>query len=81
MLKQRLKFVHRKSGYIYEVLGFGCEESTGRCLVIYRSTTSTDKVWIRPASEFFDGRFQVEYFKDPDGSVTTIPLKAQDPRS
>ena len=53
-------FIHKKSGKKYEILHFGVEEKSATPVVIYKSETGT--IWTRPASEFFDGRF--EQWKD-----------------
>lgn len=53
---------HRKGGlYVVHNLARGCGEGTidGQDLVIY-STVGEAKLWVRPLSEFMDGRFQPE---------------------
>lgn len=51
-------WIHRKSGGHYSIVIVGAMESTLRPMVVYRSL-STDSIWIRPAAEFFDGRFEI----------------------
>lgn len=51
-------WTHSKGGE-YRIIGFGIIEATMEPSVIYESTTS-GQVWIRPCSEFFDGRFKPE---------------------
>lgn len=48
---------HIKSGGVYEILEFGLIEASLTPCVIYR-LISGGNVWIRPCSEFFDGRFE-----------------------
>ena len=51
-------FRHVKTGRDYEMLHEEAyAEQTGVELVVYRSL-STNVIWIRPKSEFFDGRFK-----------------------
>jgi hypothetical protein len=59
---QRLIWIHRKTGKLYQIVSFGLVEETLAIVVVYR-TFSTDRekpvnTWTRPAEEFFDGRFQ-----------------------
>lgn len=50
-------FQHVKTGNYYLVLESDAKlESTLEPCVVYRSI-DTDKVWVQPCSEFFDGRF------------------------
>lgn len=50
---------HVKRGTIYEVLfDDATRESDKAQLVVYRCIED-GKVWVRPASEFFDGRFEI----------------------
>ena len=48
-------FRHRKGG-LYEVIAVGKIEATLEKAVVYKATDGN--VWIRPATEFMDGRFQ-----------------------
>lgn len=55
-------YVHLKTGGAYEVLGVGTVEADMTQAVIYRSKKD-GRTWIRPSSEFCDGRFI--YADDP----------------
>lgn len=50
-------FKHIKSGGYYRVIGFGIIEATNTHAVIYKHMASS-VIWVRPSSEFFDGRFE-----------------------
>lgn len=50
---------HVKSGDLYRKIGAALEESTLRPMVVYASWPG-GTVWVRPASEFLDGRFIIE---------------------
>ncbi len=47
---------HTKSGGIYSVIAEGQVEADLQKVVIYKSNLD-GIVWVRPASEFYDGRF------------------------
>lgn len=51
-------WIHRKTGHRYEIVTFALIEATLEPSVVYRSEKG--QVWIRPAHEFFDGRFKQE---------------------
>jgi len=42
------------SGKIYQVLEIAKMEATGEVVIVYRERGSIDKVWVRPASEWWD---------------------------
>ena len=48
---------HRKTGGIYGVVCNATRESDGELLVVYRNVETGER-WVRPASEFNDGRFE-----------------------
>lgn len=49
---------HVKTGELYEIVEFGIREFDLVVQVIYKSARiAGDAVWVRPAKEFFDGRF------------------------
>lgn len=51
---------HRRSGETYCIEGFVTREDDLETMVVYRKSMmhgSTDPIWIRPAREFFDGRY------------------------
>lgn len=50
---------HKKTGNEYMVLKIGLLESTLEPVVVYTGTNVGDPVWVRPVSEFFDGRYEV----------------------
>ena len=49
-------FKHLKTQAIYELIEDGRLESTRERVVIYRRFL-TGETWVRPAAEFYDGRF------------------------
>jgi len=54
-------FRHRKRGTVYSVLGVGSLQTSqplgdGASLVVYRGQDG--RIWVRPAEEFADGRFE-----------------------
>lgn len=51
-------WIHKKTSNRYEIITFALIEATLEPSVVYRSEKG--QVWIRPAHEFFDGRFQQE---------------------
>lgn len=54
------KWLHEKSGGIYQIVGLALEEATLALVVVYAKDGKSDpmlRLWTRPASEFFDGRF------------------------
>lgn len=51
-------WIHKKTGHRYEIVTFALIEATLETSVVYHSEKG--QVWIRPAEEFFDGRFQQE---------------------
>lgn len=55
-----MKYRHRKTGGIYEVLYDGCIEADLQPVVIYRNVDPThdQRVWVRPYTQFHDGRFE-----------------------
>lgn len=55
-------WIHKKTGHRYEIVTFGLIEATLEPSVVYRSDKG--QVWIRPVTEFFDGRFQQENLED-----------------
>lgn len=55
------KWRHKKRGTIYEITGTAILQAAGcpyddATVVIYRG--EDEKVWARPALEFYDGRFE-----------------------
>lgn len=51
------KWLHIKSGNYYWVLGDCRIEATNTPAIRYVRDTGPDDEWVRPKSEFFDGRF------------------------
>ena len=51
-------YQHQKTGGLYEFMGMALLESTKETVVIYRYLES-QRVWVRLATEFFDGRFEL----------------------
>lgn len=52
----RQLYRHEPSKKEYELTSIGVDEANGALLCIYKSL-DTGVVWVRSASEFFDGRF------------------------
>ncbi len=53
---------HVKTGKLYKIVGFVTNEADLRTMVVYRSAShptsfTVEPVWVRPLSEFMDGRF------------------------
>ncbi len=51
-------FRRKKTGHIYRVQMIVTNEADLKPAVVY-SDAETGMIWSRPASEFFDGRFEV----------------------
>ena len=49
---------HVKTGRIYEHVAHALREHDQVPMVVYRATDEAARVWVRPAVEFYDGRFQ-----------------------
>ena len=49
---------HIKRGTIYRVVTFGIIEATAAPAVVYQAQDNYGAIWIRPTSEFCDGRFE-----------------------
>ena len=50
---------HRKTDKDYTIVNFALDEATLLPLVVYRSLgPGNSPIWARPATEFFDGRFE-----------------------
>lgn len=49
---------HKKTGGVYKIMMLAIQEDTLETVVVY-THTETGAIWTRPASEFFDGRFEV----------------------
>ncbi|MBD2653139.1 DUF1653 domain-containing protein [Synechocystis sp. FACHB-383] len=54
---------HKKSSGFYRIVGFGLIEATKTHSVIYESLED-GQVWVRPTTEFFDGRFEFVHLLD-----------------
>ena len=57
MSEPKEMYRHIKTGNVYEVICNAYLESTGELMVVYRGAITGGR-WIRPASEFCDGRFE-----------------------
>jgi len=51
-------WIHVKRGSHYKILYHGLFESSLKPMVIYQAHDGNGPVWVRPADEFFDGRFR-----------------------
>lgn len=49
---------HRKTGKLYAVLCRALRESDQEPLIVYMSLDAHQMTWVRPESEFNDGRFE-----------------------
>lgn len=61
-------FKHKKTGGTYQLQLLATSEADLAPVVVY-SCLQTGVLWTRPASEFFDGRFE-RVFPAPDHGVT-----------
>lgn len=52
-----MRYRHTKSGGEYELLLLGHDEATLNPVVVYAAADDPEEIWVRPAKEFFDGRF------------------------
>lgn len=52
-----MKMIHKKTKQEYRVLMLAVREADLAPVVVYCGLDGT--IWVRPASEFFDGRFEV----------------------
>lgn len=50
-----MNFIHKKTGRLYQVSQLAYRESDLEIMVIYHDEDMVH--WVRPASEFMDGRF------------------------
>lgn len=57
---------HVKTGGLYTVLMHATLESNLQDVVVY-SSCQEGRVWVRPAVEFYDGRFEKEDATRPHG--------------
>lgn len=53
-----MKYKHKKSQGVYEVVCHAVVEATLEAVVVYRSIKNPVEVWVRPIAEFYDGRFE-----------------------
>jgi len=51
-------WLHVKTGNYYVILHHGLFESSLKPMVIYQRVDGSGPVWVRPAEQFFDGRFR-----------------------
>jgi hypothetical protein len=56
-IKNRRYFLHQKSGGKYELLMIAVMEADLTRACVYQSIDN-GSLWVRPESEFFDGRFK-----------------------
>ena len=61
-----MRWRHVKSGGIYEIIGYGKIEADLTPCVIYRAK-GNQQLWVRPKTEFFDGRFVAVADDAPEG--------------
>lgn len=53
-----MTYRHKKTGHVYSLIMICTRESDLTPVAIY-SDVNTGMIWERPASEFFDGRYEV----------------------
>lgn len=56
------KLYLHNNGNLYDILSIGLLERTLESMVTYKDI-ETGVIWVRPAKEFFDGRFKEVYRK------------------
>lgn len=49
---------HLKTGHIYDLKTIGLLEKDLTPVIVYQSRVWPNQVWVRPATEFLDGRFE-----------------------
>lgn len=54
---------HKKTGGIYNIIGYGKLEKDATPVAIYEKLYE-GHIWVRPTSEFEDGRFQLAEFQN-----------------
>ena len=74
-----LIYTHQKTGGHYRIIHFGIRESDMTPVVVYK-TLIGNTVWVRPCSEFFDGRF-VTGGAEPKARETEVNLENADPEA
>lgn len=72
-------WIHMKTGHRYTILYHGLQEASLEPVVIYTLHDEDGPVWVRPAKEFFDGRFvpnrtYVEYSGSGELQINTEML-------
>lgn len=53
-----MTYIHRRTRKKYTITGFTIIEATLTPAVIYSPEEDPSVSWVRPCSEFFDGRFE-----------------------
>jgi hypothetical protein len=72
-------YKHLKTGGLYEFVDMGLIEATKQVAVIYRCQ-NTGQVWIRPVTEFFDGRFEC-ILQNDDKAPKVAPPPSPKPKT
>jgi hypothetical protein len=54
ILPQPDSLYRHHSGKVYQVLEIAKMEATGEAVIVYRERGSIHRVWVRPASEWWD---------------------------
>lgn len=78
--KRGARFKHLKTGGIYRIITEGNEENSGDDVIVYRSEKD-GSVWVRPKSEFFDGRFERVVGLYPEAGWPRLPEPSYIPPS
>lgn len=72
-------YEHLNTGNRYEFLGMALLEATTETMVIYKCLNG-GMVWVRPAKEFFDGRF-VCILQNNDTYLKSAPPPSPKPKT
>lgn len=62
---------HTKTGGIYSLMMIATREEDLAPVAVYQDANGM--IWVRPAKDFFDGRFEVVVA--PHGAPATVPIQ------
>jgi hypothetical protein len=78
-LSYHARYRHLKSRHVYKILKTAIIEATMTPAVVYEREDGTVGVWIRPISEFLDGRFEPLEYKRSCGCMISEVCICDDP--